>query len=96
MKIGNLVNKGLRRLYEDDNRKGLPSSCVDKLRKMFAFLEAMDDAGELRAIAVWKAHEMTGDRKGTWSLLVTKNWRLTFWIDPAEREICDLDFEDYH
>ena len=37
-----------------------------------------------------------GDRKGTWSLHVTRNWRLTFRIDTEEHEICDLDYEDYH
>jgi proteic killer suppression protein len=38
----------------------------------------------------------TGDRKGTWSLSVTRNRRLTFRIDTAEREICDVNLEDYH
>ena len=38
----------------------------------------------------------TGDRKGTWSLFVTKNWRMTFRIDRDEIEIIDLDYEDYH
>ncbi len=40
-------------------------------------------------------HTLTGDRKGTWSLSVTRNRRLTFTIDD-EREICDLNLEDYH
>ena len=44
----------------------------------------------------WKAHPLTGDRKGAWSLFVTKNWRITFRIDQAELEIIDLDYEDYH
>ncbi len=96
MRIRNFVHKGLKRLYEDDNPKGLPAACVDKLRKMFGFLEAMEDPGELRAIPVWKAHELTGGRKGAWSLHVTKNWRLTFWIYQAEQEICDVNFENYH
>jgi len=25
-----------------------------------------------------------------------RNRRLTFLIDPAEREICDMNLEDYH
>jgi proteic killer suppression protein len=68
---------------------------VDKLRKMFAFLDAMQEAEELRALTNWKVHTLTGDRKGTWSLSVTGNRRLTFWID-AEPQICDLNLEDYH
>ncbi|MGH9785257.1 MAG: hypothetical protein ACRD88_13830 [Terriglobia bacterium] len=40
--------------------------------------------------------KLTGDRKGIWSLHVTRNRRLTFRIDTAEGEICDVNFEDYH
>ena len=39
----------------------------------------------------WKAHTLTGDRKGVWSLSVTANLRLTFRTDTAEREICDVN-----
>ena len=67
---------------------------VDKLRKMLAFLEAMRDERELRDIPVWKAHRLTGNRKGTWSLHVTRNWRLTFRIEGDE--VADVNLEDYH
>ena len=56
----------------------------------------MEDAQELRALQHWKPHQLTGDRKGTWSLTVTRNWRITFLIDDTEREIVDVNFEDYH
>lgn len=56
----------------------------------------MEDEAELKTLPGWKAHLMTGDRKGTWSLSVTRNWRLTFWIDRDEVEIIDLNYEDYH
>jgi proteic killer suppression protein len=45
-------------------------------------------------VCAWKAHILTGDRKGTWSLHVTRNWRMTFWIE--EDEIVNLNLEDYH
>ena len=96
MKIGNIVHKGLKRLYAEDNGKGVPSDTVDKLRKMLAFLDDMQEPEELRALASWKVHTLTGDRKGTWSLSVTRNRRLTFRIDTAEQEIWDLNLEDYH
>jgi proteic killer suppression protein len=54
------------------------------------------DSEELRSLPAWKVHTLTGDRKGTWSLSVTRNRRLTFRIDIAEREIYDLNLEDYH
>ena len=83
-------------MYERDSVKGVPPEAADKLRKMLAFLENMDDTEELFTLPSWKAHLMTGDRKGTWSLMVTRNWRLTFRIDEAEQDIRELNFEDYH
>jgi proteic killer suppression protein len=96
VKIRNFAHKGLRRLYAEDSAKGIPPDTVDKLRKMLAFLDDMQDPEELRALAVWKVHTLTGDRKSTWSLSVTRNRRLTFRIDIAEREISDVNLEDYH
>jgi proteic killer suppression protein len=56
----------------------------------------MADPEELRTLPSWKVHTLTGDRKGTWSLSVTANRRLTFRIDALEREIYDVNLEDYH
>jgi toxin HigB-1 len=96
VKIRSFVHKGLKRLYAEDSLKGVPPDTVDKLRKMFVYLDSMDEPEELRALSTWKAHTLTGDRKGTWSLSVTRNRRLTFRIDTAEREIYDVNLEDYH
>jgi toxin HigB-1 len=96
VKIRNFVHKGLRRLYAEDVAKGLPPDTVDKLRKMLAFLDDMQDPEELRALPAWKVHTLTGDRKGTWSLTVTRNRRLTFRIDVTEQEVYDVDLEDCH
>lgn len=96
MKIRNFTHKGLKRLYSEDIAKGVPPDTVDKLRKMLGFLNAIEDPEELRSLAAWKAHILTGDRKGTWSLSVTRNRRLTFRVDAAECEICDVNLEDYH
>ena len=96
MKIRNFTHKGLKKLYAEDSAKGVLPDSADKLRKMLAFLDDMQDPEELRTLPTWKAHMLTGDRKGTWSLSVTRNRRLTFRIDTAELEICDLNLEDYH
>ena len=94
MRVRSITHKGLRRLYDDNTSKGLSADAVDKLRKIMAFLDAMQDPKELRTLPTWKAHILTGDRKGTWSLHVTRNWRMTFRIEDAE--IIDLNLEDYH
>jgi len=96
MKMRNFVHKGLKRLYTEDSTQGVPPDSADKLRKMFAFLDDMESPAELRALSAWKVHVLTGIRKSTWSLHVTRNWRLTFWISLEGREIYDLNLEDYH
>ena len=63
---------------------------------MLAFLESMSDPAELFALPRWRSHVLTGDRKGIWSLHVSRNWRLTFRIDLLTQHICDVDLEDYH
>ncbi|MBI4485818.1 MAG: type II toxin-antitoxin system RelE/ParE family toxin [Acidobacteria bacterium] len=94
MKVRSIAHKGLRRLYEDNSSKGVSADTVDKLRKMLAFLDAMQNPEELRALSTWRAHMLTGDRKGTWSLYVTRNRRMTFRIE--DDEIIDINLEDYH
>lgn len=56
----------------------------------------MADPDEVRAIPGWRAHLLSGDRQGTWSLTVSRNWRITFRVDLDEGEFLDLDYEDYH
>lgn len=94
MRVRSIAHKGLRRLYEENSSKGVSADTVDKLRKMLTFLDAMADPEQLRSLPLWKAHGLMGDRKGTWSLHVTRNWRLTFRIE--DDEIVDLNLEDYH
>ena len=96
MKIRNVLHRGLRRLIREDDTAGVHPAVAPKLRRMVSFLQDMEREEELRTVPGWRAHRLTGDRKGVWSLSVTANWRLTFRIDRDEREIVDLDYEDYH
>ena len=96
MKIRNVVHRGLRRFIQRNDPSGLPPAAVEKVRNILTFLQEIEDAQELRDVPSWKAHQLTGDRKGTWSLTVTRNWRITFRIDATEGESIDLDYEDYH
>ena len=96
VKIRNVVHRGLRRFWERDDPTGLAPPIVEKVRNILAFLHWMEDVQELRDVSSWKVHLLTGSRKGTWSLSVTRNWRLTFRVDEITGEIVDLDYEDYH
>lgn len=96
MKIRSVGHRGLRRLIEHDDAAGFQPAYVDKIRKIVAFLQDMEKEDELQTIPSWKAHRLTGDRKGTWILFVSKDRRITFRIARPEIEIVDLDYEDYH
>jgi proteic killer suppression protein len=95
MQIESIRHKALRRFAETGQPKGLPADLVDRLRRMLAYIDAIETAEELRVPPNFGAHLLTGDRKGEWSLFVTKNWRMTFRINDAGA-IEDMDLEDYH
>ena len=95
MQIDSIRHKALRRFAESGSPKGLPAGSVDRLLRMFAYIDAIDTAEELRVPPNFGAHSLTGDRKGEWSLFVTKNWRMTFRVNSAGA-IEDMDLEDYH
>jgi toxin HigB-1 len=43
VKIRTFAHKGLKQLYAEDITKSVPPDSVDKLRKMLAFLDDMQD-----------------------------------------------------
>lgn len=62
---------------------------------MIAFIDAAIGFDELATPPNFGFHPLSGDRKGSYAMTVTKNWRMTFTkID--EGVIADLDLEDYH
>jgi proteic killer suppression protein len=88
-------HKALRSFAETGRAKGLPGNVLERLRKMLAYISVVQSAEELKIPPNYGAHELTGDRKGTWSLTVTKNWRMTFRVN-SDGNVEDLDLEDYH
>ena len=95
MQIESIRHKALRRFAETGLPKGLTAGSVDRLRRMLAYIDAIETAEELRVPPNFGAHQLTGDRKGEWALTVTKNWRMTFRVNSAGA-IEDMDLEDYH
>jgi proteic killer suppression protein len=96
VRIRNVVHRGLRRFIDKDDPTALPAAVVEKIRNIVTFLQAMAGVEELRDVPSWRVHRLTADRRTTWSVHVTRNWRITFRIDEANGEIVDLDYEDYH
>lgn len=94
MEIESIKHKGLHRFFETGNAKGIVGD-VGRLRKMLAFIDAAESLEELRVPPNFGLHELTGDRRGTWSMTVTRNWRMTFGVND-DGALIDLDLEDYH
>ncbi len=94
MEIESIRHKGLRRFFETGNAKGLVGD-VGRLRKMLAFIDAAESLDELMLPPNFGLHELVGDRKGQWSMTVTRNWRMVFSMN-GKGALVDLDLEDYH
>jgi proteic killer suppression protein len=41
-----------------------------------------------------RLHQLKGDRRGTWAVNVSGNWRVTF--EFVEKDVAEVDYEDYH
>jgi proteic killer suppression protein len=95
VEIESISHKALRNFAETGKAKGLPGNLVGRLRNMLAYLAVIETASEMQKPPNFGAHELTGDRRGVWSLTVTKNWRMTFRVNEAGA-VEDLDLEDYH
>jgi toxin HigB-1 len=94
MEIESISHKALKRFFLTGNSKGLVGD-VERLRAMLAFIAAAASLEELSRPPNYGLHRLAGNRAGTWSMTVTRNWRLTF-IVTAEGAVADMNLEDYH
>lgn len=96
MRINKIRHSGVRRLFSEDDARGVPRASREKITYMLSFLQSMSRPDELHGFPGWKPHRMKGQPKGVelWSLRVTANWRLVFRVDGDE--ITDVDLTDYH
>jgi toxin HigB-1 len=91
--IESFRHNGLRRLYEDDDRKLLPPELVGRIREILTALEAAQTLEGLSRPS-FRIHALKGDWKGFWAVTVRANWRIVFRF--AAGKASDVDFVDYH
>ena len=83
-------NKELGRLFEGQSSK-IDAHWRRKIERALAQLNVVVSPTELTHL---RCHELSGPRKGCYSLHISPNWRLTFrWDNQGPHEI---DLEDYH
>ncbi len=91
--IRSIRHKGLRRLHEDDDPRGVTAEHVEKLRDILARLDAAGTVADMD-LPGFKLHALKGNRKGWWAVTVRANWRVTFRHEAGDAR--DVDLIDYH
>jgi len=91
--IASFKHRGLRRFYEQSNRRGINPDHAEKIRIILSALEAAEAPEEL-ALPTFHFHRLTGNRKGFFAITVRADWRITFRFEHGH--VYDVNLEDHH
>jgi proteic killer suppression protein len=91
--IRNFKHKGLERFFLQGTKTGIQAKHAERLRLILGRLNASTGPQDMNLPGL-HLHELSGDRKGTWSVRVSDNWRVTFTF--SGNTAGDVDYEDYH
>jgi toxin HigB-1 len=91
--VRSIRHKGLKRLYEEDDPRGVIAEHIDKLRDILARLDAARTVADMD-IPGFRLHTLKGEFKGFWAVTVRANWRVIFRF--ADHDAFDVDYVDYH
>jgi toxin HigB-1 len=91
--IRSFHHRGLKRLFERDDRSGIRPDLVDTVQEI---LTVLDDAATPRELNLpgYRLHPLKGDLKGVWSVTVRANWRIVFRFEGTDA--FDVELIDYH
>ena len=91
--ILSIRHKGLKRLYDEDDPRGVIAEHGVKLRDILARLDAARAVTDMD-LPGFRLHPLKGAMKGFWAVTVRANWRVIFRF--AEHDAMDVDYLDYH
>ncbi len=91
--IQKFKHKGLKQLFESGVSKGINPKHVTRLRNILALLETAETPEDMDLPGLG-LHQLKGKRKGTWTVKISGNWRMTFKIHNGDA--FDINYEDYH
>ena len=90
--IKTIRHKGLKRLFEEDDPRGVNPEHVGKLKNILATLHAALTVAHMD-LPGFRLHPLKGAYKGFWAVAVRANWRVIFRF---EGDAEDVDNVDYH
>jgi proteic killer suppression protein len=91
--IRSIRHKGLKRLHDDDDARGVIGEHASKLRNILARLDAADSVEDLD-LPGFKLHALKGEWKGFWAVTVRANWRVIFRFEDGDA--LEVSYLDYH
>ena len=91
--IRSFRHRGLRRLFEQGESKGIRADHREKVENILAVLNRARRPEDMN-LPGFRLHRLTGDLRGFWSVTVRANWRVIFRFDKGDTY--DLDYTDYH
>ena len=91
--IENFKHKGLKRLLENGESKGILADHVEKIENILAVLNRAASPSDMD-LPGFKIHPLKGERKGFYGVTVRANWRVIFRFE--EGNACDVELIDYH
>jgi proteic killer suppression protein len=91
--IRSIRHKGLKRLHEDDDPRGVFGEHVGKLHDILARLDAARVVADMD-MPGFRLHQLKGECSGFWAVTVRANWRVIFRFDAPDA--FDADYVDYH
>lgn len=86
-------HKGLKEFFETGKSRAVASELMKRLRIQLDYLNRAKHVTDMN-IPGFRLHELKGQRRGTWSVTVSGNQRITFVF--ADGNAYDVDLEDYH
>jgi toxin HigB-1 len=90
--IRSIRHKGLKRLHEEDDPRGVFMEHAEKLRDILARLDAAGVVSDMD-LPGFRLHPLKGEFKGLWAVTVRANWRVIFRI--VNRDVLEVDYVDY-
>jgi proteic killer suppression protein len=91
--IRSIKHRGLKRLFERDDRSGIHPDLADTVQEILTVLDNAATPQELN-LPGYRLHPLKGDLKGFWSVTVRANWRIIFRFEGTDA--CDVELIDYH